>query len=100
MKSFRNVNPAELSEIPVPTQGLVGWLWELMKVWQGERRRQEKQLHLIDTLSLGGKRQLMLVSCEGESFLIGCGLDTVDTIAALKTNRALHSAAKNSDETC
>jgi flagellar biogenesis protein FliO len=40
-------------------------------------------MRLIETLNLGGKRQLLLVECEGQAFLIGAGGDNVQSIERL-----------------
>ena len=45
--------------------------------------RAEKQLKLVEMLQLGGKRQLLLVSCEGRKFLVGAGVEGVQTIVAV-----------------
>jgi len=54
----------------------------------------------VETLALGGKRQLMLVTCAGESFLVGGGLDSVETIVRLKAEVQLDSEATSLGETC
>ena len=76
-------------------QGLAGWVFDRLRVWRGERVVQRKQMHLVETLSLGGKRQLMLVSCGGEQFLVGGGLENVETIVRVKAE-----TAPNLDEIC
>ena len=81
-------------------QGLAGWLLGLLRGWRGQREMQRKQLRLVETLSLGGKRQLMLVTCGGESFLIGAGMDSVETIVRLKAEVSMDVVAKSLDETC
>jgi flagellar biogenesis protein FliO len=40
-------------------------------------------MQLLETLPLGGKRQLMLVQCGTEQFLVGGGLESVETIVKL-----------------
>src|ERR1700677_1219566 len=65
-------------------QGLAGWVQGLMRGLRGQREVKRKQLRLVETLALGGKRQLMLVTCAGESFLVGGGLDSVEAIVRLK----------------
>jgi hypothetical protein len=55
---------------------------------------------LVETLPLGGKRQLMLVTCAGESFLIGGGLESVETIVHVRAEVSLDAAAKSRDESC
>jgi hypothetical protein len=41
---------------------------------------------LVETLVLGGRRQLMLVSCGREHFLVGGGVDSVETIVRVKVD--------------
>jgi flagellar biogenesis protein FliO len=66
-------------------QGLAGWILGLLR---GERTTQRKQLRLVETLALGGRRQLMLVSCGGEHFLVGGGVDSVESIVRVKADYA------------
>jgi hypothetical protein len=40
-------------------------------------------MELIETLQLGGKRQLLLVSCDGQRYLVGAGSDSVHSIAEI-----------------
>ena len=48
------------------------------------RNGQQRLMKVVETLPLGGKRQLMLVSCGGEHFLVGGGLESVETIVRVK----------------
>jgi flagellar biogenesis protein FliO len=50
--------------------------------------RMQKEMKLVETLALGGKRQLMLVSCGDQRFLIGAGADGVQTIVAIIADEA------------
>lgn len=72
------------AENKVQIGGLAGWA--IAAVQRGRRnmlaRRREKQMELIETLPLGGKRQLALVVCEGRRFLVGMGAESVDAIVA------------------
>jgi hypothetical protein len=61
-------------------QGLAGWVLDLLRSRRGEWAGRERQMRLLETLPLGGKRQLMLVSCNDEEFLVGCGPESVTTI--------------------
>jgi len=54
----------------------------------------------VETLPLGGKRQLMLVTCAGESFLVGGGVDSVEAIVRLKAETPLGVLATSLDEPC
>jgi flagellar biogenesis protein FliO len=67
---------------------------------RSRRELQRKQLRLVETLPLGGKRQLMLVTCAGESFLVGGGLDSVETIVRLKADVSPDVAATSLDGSC
>jgi hypothetical protein len=99
MNTLRNVK-SEGNMTSPQMQGLAGWVWSLVKGWQGKRSIQQRQLCVVETLSLGGKRQIMLVNCGGESFLIGCGLDSVRVITPLKTELPVSSFSKNTDGAC
>lgn len=80
-------------------QGLAGWVLGLLRGLRVRREVQRKQLRLVETLPLGGKRQLMLVTCAGESFLVGGGPESVETIVHLKAEASLNVAA-NLGGTC
>ena len=81
-------------------QGLAGWVLSLLRGWRGQRETQRKQLRLVETLPLGGKRQLMLVTCAGESFLVGGGMESVETIVRLKPEASLDVVMQSLDGTC
>ncbi|MEO8736329.1 MAG: flagellar biosynthetic protein FliO [Edaphobacter sp.] len=80
--------------------GLAGWVLGLLRRLRGERQPATKQMHLLETLPLGGKRQLMLVSCAGEHFLIGGGLESVETIVRIRTRASQAAPEKNLDRIC
>ena len=57
-----------------------------------------RQMQLVETLNLGGKRQLMLVLCDGRRYLIGAGGDSVhsieevrETTGVCETEQGLHA---------
>jgi flagellar biogenesis protein FliO len=79
--------------------GLVGWIAAVFRGLCSHREVSRTQLHLVETLPLGGKRQLMLVSCGGENFLVGGGLDSVETIVRVKPEHSLNMSADR-DEPC
>lgn len=68
--------------------GVAGWA--IAALQRGRKnmlaRRREKQMELVETLSLGGKRQLALVVCEGRRFLVGMGAESVDAIVPADEN--------------
>ena len=74
-------------ETTVPAEtGLGSWLAGALQgrvklKWRGgSETRVEQHMELVETLSLGGKRQVLLIECEGERYLVGCGQDSVTTI--------------------
>jgi Flagellar biosynthesis protein, FliO len=92
-KEKTSISPAEF-------QGSAGWAWRLLRLWRTQREVPRKQLRLVESLALGGKRQLMLVTCAGESFLVGGGADSVETIVHLKNDMPLDALATSLDKTC
>ena len=67
------------------TGGLAGWVMDRLLFAKGARDRVSR-LEMVETLSLGGRRQLILVKCDGESFLVGVGADSVQSIIGVRGN--------------
>jgi flagellar biogenesis protein FliO len=80
--------------------GLAGWAVSLLRGWRVEQKKSQRHMHLVETLPLGGKKQLMLVSCGGERFLVGGGQESVETIVRVSSEVSLSAAVKSLDETC
>ncbi|NYF52204.1 flagellar biosynthetic protein FliO [Tunturiibacter gelidoferens] len=100
MRLLRGVRPNLDEASAYEVEGLAGWVLGLVRGWRGQRVSQEKKLQLVETLPLGGRRQLMLVTCAGESFLVGGSFESVDTIVRLKAEATLDFAADRWDESC
>jgi flagellar biogenesis protein FliO len=64
-------------------QGLAGTLLQLWASRRAAKAQQKKEMELLETLSLGGKLQLMLVRCAGERFLLVGSLDRIESVARL-----------------
>jgi hypothetical protein len=77
--------------------GFAGWMLSLMKGLHVEGQPATKQLHLLETLALGGKRQLMLVSCGDGRFLVGGGIETVETIVQIRGEISSGLSVKKTD---
>lgn len=69
--------------------GLAGVLWQMWTSRRAARVGATRQMELLETLPLGPKRQLMLVRCGDERFLVGGSLDQVQTIVKLGLNAGL-----------
>jgi len=69
--------------------GLAGFVVEMVRRGRAglAAARVERSMKLVETLQLGGKRQLMLVSCDGQRYLVGAGADGVQSIVAVEEVR-------------
>ncbi len=75
--------------VPLPAQGLAGWLLAMVgRLTRPERRAARKHMRVVETLPMGPKRHLYLVSCDGERFLVGGGTDSVQTIVRVRPDSA------------
>jgi flagellar biogenesis protein FliO len=104
MRVSQGLGQNELNNVGVVTaptvSGLAGWVLSLLRGWRSRREMQREQLKLVETLSLGGKRQLMLITCAGERFLVGGGPESVETIVRLKGEISPDVPAESLDEPC
>lgn len=65
-------------------QGVAGMALRALQRLRSQGTRERRQLRVIESLALGGKRQLMLVECAGAKYLIGGGVDSVHSIVPLR----------------
>ena len=100
MQGLQGTGRVSGAKIEVGRTGLAGWVLGAIRGLRNERHATTKQMHLLETLPLGGKRQLMLVSCGGERFLIGGGSESIETIVRVRDEISPDVAAKNPDRTC
>jgi len=84
----------------VEVQGIARRMFNILRDLYEQRDVQDRQMQLVETLALGGKKQLMLVSCGGERFLVGGGSEGIETIVRVKTEELHECLAKNPDEIC
>lgn len=76
---------------PVAVDGFAGWLmsfWRTMSARNAETRRRGREMRVVETLAVGGRKQLLLVSCAGERFLVGTGSDGIGTIVRVRPETA------------
>lgn len=62
--------------------GLAGWVLRMMR--PSEAKTAARHMRVVETMALGGRRQLILVECDGQKFLVGSGTDRVDTIVEVR----------------
>jgi flagellar biogenesis protein FliO len=74
------------------TEGLASWLlsmWSRRTMFAGSARaKPRKHMRVVETLPIGPKRNLFLISCDGERFLVGSGPDSVQTIVRVRAESA------------
>ena len=80
--------------------GFAGWVLGLLRGFRSERKSEVRQMHLLETLSLGGKRQLMLVTCAGEYFLVGGGSESLETIVRVRVEEPQVDLPRKLSGTC
>jgi flagellar biogenesis protein FliO len=100
MQLSQSTKQISRSKISLNAGGLAGWMLGLLRAARREHKSTVRQMHLLETLSLGGKKQLMLVDCAGERFLVGGGLESVETIVRVQAEGSPDLAAKKLDRTC
>jgi len=72
-----------------PQTGLAAWILMRMRRPMGVgflklgKARAERRMELVEVLPLGGKRQLMMVECDGRRYLLGAGSDSVQSIVEM-----------------
>ena len=66
------------------------WMERRMEMWRARARAKarSRKLELVEALSLGNKRQVMLVRCGTESYLVGGNSTDVQTIVRVGEQRA------------
>ena len=69
--------------IPASRGGLAGWILDRYFILRSRSRLETRELRVLETLSLGGKRQLVLVACGCQRYLVGVGNDNVATIVSV-----------------
>jgi len=62
--------------------------------WAGGSGAAVRHMRVLETLAIGPKKQLLLVSCDGEKFLVGTGPDSVQTIMRVES-RAIAGTTVN-----
>ncbi len=65
------------------TAGLAAWMLGWLRGLGVQGKGMQRQMKLLETLPLGGRRQLMLVACGGRRYLVGSGAESVTTIVCV-----------------
>ena len=59
---------------------LTGWILSVLRRWRNSTAAAPRRMKVVESLALGGRRQLTLVACGTERFLVGGGAESVDVI--------------------
>lgn len=76
------------------------WLYRLLQRVGKERQQVTRQMHLLETLPLGGRKQLMLIGCAGERFLVGGSLERVEIIVRVEGEISHGAIVKETPQKC
>ena len=60
-----------------------GWMKLLRRPFSGRQADLRPRIEVLDRLSLGGKKSLLLISIEGRRLLVGVGEDAAPSISGL-----------------
>jgi flagellar biogenesis protein FliO len=66
------------------TASISQWICSLVQNGRSERRSVTKKMQLLETLSLGGRKHLMLVRCASDWLLVGCSGDSIESIVRIQ----------------
>ena len=61
--------------------------WWRQRELRGRRQQARRQMTIVETLPLGHRKEVVLVSCAGERFLVGTGAEGVQTIVRIGSDR-------------
>jgi hypothetical protein len=64
-----------------------GWIDLLRRPFAGKQTDSRPRIEVLDRLSLGGKKSLLLISIEGRRLLIGVGEDAAPSVSAFDAIR-------------
>jgi flagellar biogenesis protein FliO len=60
-----------------------GWMKLLQRPFSGRQADLRPRIEVLDRLSLGGKKSLLLISIEGRRLLVGVGEDATPSVSGL-----------------
>jgi flagellar biogenesis protein FliO len=69
-----------------------GWMKLLRRPFTGKQDDMRTRIEVLDRLSLGGKKSLLLITIEGRRLLVGVGEDATPSISTLEDARGISSS--------
>jgi flagellar biogenesis protein FliO len=73
--------------LPAMTKGILwrGILQAILRRWSVQGGNVQNALRVAERLSLGSKKTLFLVECEGKKFLVAAGADTIVALTEVRS---------------
>lgn len=92
--------PAEVTSTSARAHGIGALQQRLVRWWRIVRlKRAPKRLRVVETLQIGEKRQLLVVSVDDRELVVGAAVNFLATLAELPTEAAKNDAREPDTET-
>jgi flagellar biogenesis protein FliO len=72
------------------------WMKVLRRSFAGKQADMRTRIEVLDRLSLGGKKSLLLISIDGRRLLVGVGEDATPSVSTFEYARPLSSSRLSS----
>src|ERR1700722_16263514 len=81
-------------------EGLAAWVLRVLRRWRNSTVAEPRQMRVVETLALGGRRQLTLVVCGRERFLVGVSAENVDAIVRVHSDNRAEADLQTTPDGC
>jgi flagellar biogenesis protein FliO len=91
--SKANLSRDDMSWSKTPVRSFANSVQECIAAIVGRLHsgRGARRMELIEKLELGGKRQLMLVICDGHQYIVAAGSDSIQAITEIRVGAGKES---------
>ena len=89
MHMVRRENLIQMPDRVGSMRRVVDWLSERLRetCLKATTKKAPAQMSVIETMSLGGRRELMLVNCCGKQFLVAASAEAIQSVVPLRVPR-------------
>jgi flagellar biogenesis protein FliO len=84
----------------VAGEGLAAWALRVFRRWRNSTIAEPRQMRVVETLALGGRRQLTLVVCGTERFLVGVSAESVNAIVRVHSDDCADPVLRTTPDGC
>jgi flagellar biogenesis protein FliO len=81
-------------------EGLAAWVLRVFRWWRNSTVAEPRQMRVVERLALGGRRQLTLVVCGTERFLVGGSAESVDAIVRVSSDNQADATLRTTLDGC